>query len=48
MVVYAGVTPKEVVAGALERLDQHKVLGVVLNRVTTSMPSWLQRRLNRW
>ena len=48
MVVYAGVTPKEVVAGALERLDQHKILGVVLNRVTTSMPSWLQRRLNRW
>jgi Mrp family chromosome partitioning ATPase len=48
MVVYAGVTPKEVVAGALEKLDKNKVLGVVLNRVRTSMPSWLQKRLNRW
>lgn len=48
MVVYAGVTPKEVVADALERLDKNKVLGVVLNRVSSAMPSWLQKRLNRW
>ena len=48
MVVYAGVTPKEVVSDALERLDKSKVLGLVLNRVTTKMPSWLHNRLNRW
>ncbi|MBC8104256.1 MAG: CpsD/CapB family tyrosine-protein kinase [Cytophagales bacterium] len=48
MVVYAGITPKDVVTNALERLDPEKVLGVVLNRVRTTVPSWLQRRLNRW
>jgi Mrp family chromosome partitioning ATPase len=32
MVVYAGVTPKEVVADALEHLDKDKVLCLVLNR----------------
>jgi Mrp family chromosome partitioning ATPase len=48
MVVYAGVTPKDLVASALKRLGQARVLGIVLNRMTSSTPSWLQRRLNRW
>lgn len=48
MVVYAGVTPKDLVASALDRLGQTRVLGVVMNRMTSSMPTWLQRRMNRW
>jgi Mrp family chromosome partitioning ATPase len=39
MVVYAGVTPKEMVAGALEQLDQDKVVGIVLNRFTRAATS---------
>ena len=34
VVVRAEVTPKEMVAGALEQLDQDKVLAIVLNRIT--------------
>jgi succinoglycan biosynthesis transport protein ExoP len=39
VVVNAGVTSKETAAGALERLDQSKVLGIVLNHVTPALPS---------
>jgi Mrp family chromosome partitioning ATPase len=48
MVVYSGVTPKDLVATAIERLGQIKILGVVMNRMTTSVPSWIERKLNRW
>ena len=48
MVVYSGVTPRDIVATAIERLGQTKILGVVMNRMSTSMPTWLERRLNRW
>ncbi len=48
MVVSAGATPKEVVGHAMERLDSTKILGVVLNRVQTSLPKWLHKRLMRW
>ncbi|MES2463047.1 MAG: CpsD/CapB family tyrosine-protein kinase [Armatimonadota bacterium] len=39
MVIDAGVASKETVAGALERLDQSKVLGIVLNRSSTPASS---------
>lgn len=48
LVACAGVTPREVIKDALNRLDPKKVLGVVLNRVKTSTPSWVRRRLERW
>ncbi len=37
VVVRAEVTPKEMVAGALEQLDQSKVIAIVLNRLTGRM-----------
>lgn len=43
MVVRAGVTPREIVARAIDSVGSDKVLGVVLNGVETAMPKWLQR-----
>lgn len=43
MVVRAGVTPREIVARAIDAVGNDKVLGVVLNGVETAMPKWLQR-----
>jgi capsular exopolysaccharide synthesis family protein len=43
MVVRAGVTPREIVARAIDAVGGDKVLGVVLNGVETAMPKWLQR-----
>lgn len=43
MVVRAGVTPREIVARAIEAVGSDKVLGVVLNGVETAMPKWLQK-----
>jgi Mrp family chromosome partitioning ATPase len=39
LVIHAGVTPEETVTNALEQMDQSKVLGIVLNRVTGRMTS---------
>ncbi len=43
MVVRAGVTPREIVARAIESVGSDKVLGVVLNGVESAMPKWLQK-----
>lgn len=43
MVVRAGVTPREIVARAIDAVGADRVLGVVLNGTETAMPAWLQR-----
>ena len=43
MVVRAGVTPREIVSRAIEMIGSERVLGVVLNGTTTTMPSGLSR-----
>ncbi|HZO89215.1 MAG TPA: CpsD/CapB family tyrosine-protein kinase [Chthonomonadaceae bacterium] len=43
MVVRAGVTPREIVARAIDAVGNDRVLGVVLNGTETAMPKWLQR-----
>jgi len=43
LVVRAGITPREVVARAMDAVGSDKVLGVVLNGVESAMPRWLQR-----
>jgi capsular exopolysaccharide synthesis family protein len=43
MVVRAGVTPREIVARAIDSVGSDRVLGVVLNGTETAMPKWLQR-----
>ncbi|GAB4461158.1 MAG: hypothetical protein OHK0029_26060 [Armatimonadaceae bacterium] len=48
MVVCSGVTPRKVVESALDRLGKKKILGVVLNRVKSPTPTWMQRRLGQW
>ena len=45
VVVRAGATPRDVVAQALDALGRDKVIGVTLNRVKTSAPSWLRKRI---
>jgi Mrp family chromosome partitioning ATPase len=48
LVVCAGVTPKDLVATALTRLDRKKVMGVVLNRIQVAGPRWLVRKFAPW
>lgn len=43
MVVWSGVTPKEVVNTALDKLGKDKMMGVVMNRTQDHVPSWLRR-----
>lgn len=43
MVVRAGVTPREIVARAIDAIGSDRVLGVVLNGTESAMPNWLQR-----
>lgn len=43
MVVRAGVTPREVVARAIDAVGEDRVLGVVLNGTQNAMPNWLRR-----
>lgn len=43
-VVQAGITPRQVVQEAMQRIEKQKVLGVVLNRATSAAPKWLRRR----
>lgn len=45
MVVWAGVTPREVVNTAMDKLGRDKMMGVVLNRTQDSVPKWLRRWL---
>ncbi len=45
MVVRAGVTPREIVARAIETVGEDRVLGVVLNGAEPTMPNWLNRLL---
>lgn len=47
MVVCAGATPKHLVNSALDSVGRERVLGVVLNRTTSSVPAWLRKRLGR-
>ncbi|MGC4042942.1 MAG: CpsD/CapB family tyrosine-protein kinase [Armatimonas sp.] len=48
VVVCAGVTPKDLVATALARLDPQKRIGVVLNRIQVAGPRWLVRKFAPW
>jgi len=43
VVARAGATPRDVVAQALDALGRDKVIGVTLNRVKSSSPSWLRK-----
>ena len=43
IVVRAGVTPREIVARAIDAVGNDRVLGVVLNGTEMAMPKWLQR-----
>lgn len=43
VVIRAGVTPREIVARAVEAIGNDRVIGVVLNGTETAMPRWLQR-----
>jgi len=45
VVARAGVTPRDVVNEALDRLGRDKVVGVTLNRVQTAGPAWLRKRM---
>lgn len=45
VVARAGATPRDVVSQALDALGRDKVIGVTLNRVKTSAPSWLRKRI---
>ena len=45
MVVRAGATPQRAIRQALDQLEADKVLGLVLNRGTCSIPEWLKSRI---
>lgn len=45
MVVRAGATPQTAVRQAVEQVEAEKVLGLVLNRGTCSIPEWLRKRI---
>ncbi|MBC8135430.1 MAG: CpsD/CapB family tyrosine-protein kinase [Fibrella sp.] len=47
IVVRAGVTPKDVVAAAIEQTGRQHVMGVVLNGQESSLPGWLYRRFDK-
>lgn len=47
VVVSAGVTPKDVVQQAIDRLGQRRVLGVILNRTKSALPTRLQKFFRR-
>ena len=48
LVVYAGVTPRDLVEAALSRLAPEQVLGVVLNRIELVGPRWIMRKFVPW
>jgi len=45
MVVRAGATPQKTIRQAMEQMETEKVLGLVLNRGTCSVPAWLRKRI---
>ena len=45
VVARAGVTPCDVVTQALDSLGREKVIGVTLNRIQTTGPAWLRKRM---
>ena len=45
MVARAGATPQRTIRLAVEQLETEKVLGLVLNRGTCSVPDWLKKRI---
>lgn len=47
VVVCSGVTPKDVVQQAVDRLGRRRVLGIVLNRTKSAIPRKLQQFLRR-
>ncbi len=47
VVARAGVTPRDVVAQAVETVGRDRVIGVTLNRFQPSSPRWVQERLGR-
>lgn len=47
MVVCSGVTPKDVVQQAVDRVGRRRVLGVILNRTKSSMPNRIQQFFRR-
>jgi len=47
VVARAGVTPRDVVAQALDALGRDKIIGVTMNRVRPAGPAWLRRRAAR-
>lgn len=47
VVTRAGVTPRDVVAQAVEMLGRERVIGVTLNGFESSCPAWLQSRFGR-
>ncbi len=47
VVARAGVTPRDVVAQAVETLGRDRVIGVTLNRFQPSSPRWVQERFER-
>ena len=46
-VIRAGVTPSGLVRQGLDRIDEAKLRGVVLNGETSAVPSWLRRLISR-
>ena len=46
MVVRAGITPADVITRAVETLHRERVVGVILNRSTSSLPAWLEKKMN--
>ena len=47
VVTRSGVTPRDVVAQAVETLGKDRVIGVTLNGFQSSCPAWLQSRFGR-
>jgi Mrp family chromosome partitioning ATPase len=47
VVARAGVTPRDVVANAIETLGRDRVIGVTLNRFQGASPRWVQDRFGR-
>ena len=47
VVTRSGVTPRDVVAQAVETLGKDRVIGVTLNGFESSCPAWLQSRFAR-
>jgi Mrp family chromosome partitioning ATPase len=47
MVARAGATPSDVVARGIDTIGRDRVVGLVMNRMHSSMPVWLQRYFAR-